>query len=281
MEPTGGVRPPDADDPDVTSFVAGLAAVDDVRAVVITGSHSHGSASLDSDVDLFVYVQDDIAGVRRDLAAELADASHPILVNEATFGSGDVWRTRSGTWVDAIYWTPRWAEEQLDRVLVQHTASLGYSTAFWRSIATARPLYERDGWHPALQEWAASPYPDELVAAIFALNYPWVTDHPFSFLRQVEKAVRRGDSLSVNHRVSAWMASYFDLLFAANRVLHPGEKRQLEFAEKECERIPERLRVTIDEALHAADPTGALDRLIEQAGRAWRHLTAVGFRQGR
>lgn len=33
---------------------------------------------------------------------------------------------------------------------------------------------------------------------------------------------------------AALLASYFDCLFAANRVLHPGEKRLVAFAEAHC-----------------------------------------------
>ena len=240
-----------------------LAALRPVRAVVVTGSHARGGADQDSDLDLFVYLEGDIGVARRELAEDLADRSHPVLVDEDPFGSGDVWRTRRGTWIDALFWSPRWAEDQLDRVLVRHEASLGYSTAFWRSISSALPLYEADAWHPELQQRARSAYPQGLVDAVVSLNYPWVTDHPFSFRRQIDKAVARGDTVSVNHRLAAWMASYFDLLFALNRVLHPGEKRQLEVAEAECRSLPRDMRRGVTAAIEAPDPTPELDRLIE------------------
>jgi hypothetical protein len=122
---------------------------------------------------------------------------------------------------------------------------MGYSTAFWRSIRDARPLYQRDNWHPALQRQARQPYPEALRRNVVALNRPYLRDHQFSFRQQAAKAIARHDLVSVNHRVAAWLASYFDILFALNRVLHPGEKRLLELAGRECQIVPDGLAASI------------------------------------
>lgn len=56
---------------------------------------------------------------------------------------------------------------------------------------------------------------------------------------QIRKAVSRGDLVSVNHRVSAFMESYFDLLFALNERTHPGEKRLVSLCRTTCSLLPE------------------------------------------
>lgn len=43
-------------------------------------------------------------------------------------------------------------------------------------------------------------------------------------------AIVRQDPVSLNHRIAAWLASYFDILFAINGQFHPGEKRLLTYA---------------------------------------------------
>jgi hypothetical protein len=174
------------------------------------------------------------------LARELADQTAWQSVGGQAFGDGDVWRLKqAGVWLDLMYWPSAWAESQLGRVLVEHTAAMGYSTGFWRSIRDAEPLYERDGWHSDIQRWAREPYPEELRRNIIGLNHPYLRDHPFSYRHQVAQAITRRDLISVNHRVAAWLASYFDIIFALSRLLHPGEKRLLEFVARECRLVPD------------------------------------------
>jgi hypothetical protein len=54
----------------------------------------------------------------------------------------------------------------------------------------------------------------------------------FCYLKQITTSIVRHDPVSLNHRIAAWLASYFDILFAINCRLHPGEKRLLTYAEE-------------------------------------------------
>src|SRR5437660_337804 len=71
-------------------------------------------------------------------------------------------------------------------------------------------------------------------------------DHPYSFRHQLAQAIARHDAVSVNHRLAAWLGSYVDILFAVNRVLHPGEKRIVEFLARECATLPAEALVMIE-----------------------------------
>ena len=52
------------------------------------------------------------------------------------------------------------------------------------------------------------------------------------YLKQITTSIVRRDPVSLNHRIAAWLASYFDILFAINCRFHPGEKRLLTYAEE-------------------------------------------------
>ena len=76
-------------------------------------------------------------------------------------------------------------------------------------------------------------------------------DKPFaSYYEQIEKAVKRGDVNSVNHRVTAFLASYFDVLFAVNELLHPGEKRLVQYCKNNCKILPEKFEENIEALLN-------------------------------
>ena len=62
---------------------------------------------------------------------------------------------------------------------------------------------------------------------MIAKNWPILRRNQSSYRRQIELALQRDDAVSVQHRVTALLASFFDVWFALERQPHPGEKRLL------------------------------------------------------
>ena len=240
----------------VAQRVAGqFASLPQVEAVVLAGSWSSEFADAASDVDLYVYVTEDIPLHER---AQIAAGSLRAEIGNATWEPGDEWiDAETGRSVDVMYRQVRWIEEQLDRVLVRHEASVGYSTCFWYNVLHSRLLFDRAGWFEALQRRARQGYPEQLRRAIIAKNYPLLRRNQSSYLHQIELAVRRKDIVSVNHRVAALLASYFDLLFALNELPHPGEKRLIRYATESCSTLPAKMEREVMELLGSV---GKLDR---------------------
>jgi hypothetical protein len=123
------------------------------------------------------------------------------------------------------------------------------------------------------------PYPEPLRRAIVAYNHPILRGTLSSYRAQLAKAVARGDGVSINHRLAALLASTFDILFAVNRVPHPGEKRLLARAEALCATLPDEMAADVAAALTAAGAApgellGHVDRLLDRLD-VW--LGSTGF----
>lgn len=226
-------------------------ALAQVQAVAVAGSLTNLVSESDSDIDLYVYWHTDIPLEDRKAIAE-ASATH-VEFNNQFWESGDEWIDETtGIHVDVMFRHKRWIEEQLERVLERHEASVGYSTCFWHNVLTSKPLVDKSGWFASLQTKTSQSYPDKLRQNIIDKNYPILRDSFSSYLYQLESAVRRKDRISSNHRIAALLASYFDIIFAVNRLPHPGEKRNLQIAEARCKELPDGMQNQLSNLLTAA-----------------------------
>lgn len=244
----------------VAQAYAGLA---EVQAIALAGSLTSGSADAGSDIDLYVYAREAVPMCAR---AAIATASATNAeVDNRFWESGDEWiDAATGIHVDVMFRSVQWVTDQLDRVLQRHEASVGYSTCIWHNVLTSRALYDRDGWFGALQQAARCPYPEALRTAILAKNYPILRRNISSYTAQLGKAVARSDRVSVNHRVAEFLASYFDILFALNRLPHPGEKRLVELALRDCAVLPRDMASQVRDLIGAiSGPDQAIVALAE------------------
>jgi hypothetical protein len=226
-----------------------FAAIRGVEAVVLAGSRLSQFADDHSDVDVYVYGSEIVP---TSLRAEIARGARHSEIGNSFWEPGDEWIDgETGIGVDVMFRTTRWIEDQLDRVLQRHEASVGYSTCFWYNVRNSHALFDRAGWFMALQERAHEPYPEPLKRAIVAKNHPILRSTMSSYLHQIELAIERHDPISVNHRTAAMLASYFDIVFAVNGQPHPGEKRLLQFAQALCAKLPTEMEGCVGAVLSA------------------------------
>ncbi len=234
-------------------LAARFAELPSVLAVVLSGSTSNRVDDGKSDFDIYVYTTEEIPAAWR---VELAQqhGTH-LAIDNRYWELGDDWiDTRIGRMVDVIYRWPDWIEEQIDRLLLRCEASTGYTTCFWHNVLHSEALFDRAGWFAQLQARARQPYPVALRRAIVAKNHPILRHTLSSYMQQLELAIERRDHHSVNHRVSALLASYFDILFALNRQPHPGEKRLVTYAEALCPQRPPALAQQVEAVISAVAP---------------------------
>lgn len=249
---------------------ARFAGRQEVTAVALGGSMAACAADSSSDIDLYVYTVRDVPLDVRAGIVEATGGASRVDLGLTYWGPGDEWyHAPSGVEVDIVYFDAAWMEGELRRVLVDAAPSLGYTTCFAHTIAASRPFHDPRGWLATQQALCARPYPESLREAIIAHNHPVLRGVIPSYRGQIEKAAGRGDAVSANHRVAALLASYFDILFAFNRVYHPGEKRLIEKALALCPRLPEGMEGDLAALMaESGAPSPALlshlDRLLDR-----------------
>ena len=238
-----------------------------VDAIALGGSHAHqqGITDQSSDIDLYIYGSEIVPVDKRKAIIEKLGASR-VDLNLTFWDTGDEWYHReTGIEVDMMFWSPAWIEGELDKVIFRHQANMGYTTCFWRTIRHSSILFDRTGWFADLQAKTGQPYPEALKRAIIEKNHPVLRTVIPAYYGQIKKAIQRNDIISINHRLAALLASYFDIIFALNEVLHPGEKKLLKYVNAECAKIPENLDAQLAEIFQSA-ATGDAELLAHLDG---------------
>src|SRR5580704_10325557 len=214
----------------INELAASFAKRDGVEALVLAGSAATGLADEESNYDLYAYTRETVPVEFR---AQLLKPRAARLELHNTFWEwSDEWVEPDGTTFDLMYRSCDATEADVEAKLGRGEATVGYSTCLCHSVLQATPVFDRRAWFQTLQDRLKStPYPDRLVEGVIKMNLPVLGGTIHSYEQQIRSAFRRRDRVSLNHRTAAWLASYFDLLFAANRRFNPGEKRLLAHAQ--------------------------------------------------
>jgi len=122
-----------------------------VEAIALDGSLTSNSVDSHSDIDLYLYITDLIPFDFRNKIVQKFGAIRANL-NLTFWDIGDEWLDeKTGIEVDVIYWDKTWIEQQIDRVLISHQASVGYTTCFWHTVSNSKILFYRQDWFSELQ----------------------------------------------------------------------------------------------------------------------------------
>ena len=236
---------------------------ENIEAIVFSGSSSYEYDDEFSDYDVYIYSKDGVnVEFRKEIAEKFSDVYE---VNNQFFENGDEWQLRdSDKVVDIMYRRCCDIEASVDWTWHKFGACVGYSTCFIFNIKNSKILYDKNNWFKLLQDSVSGDYPEELAKNIINKNLPLLKFKKFSsFLAQVEKAQKRNDKISENHRISAFLASYFDVLFAKNKLLHCGEKRLLNYALKNCKILPKNFENDIKDLFEKDEKIKTLNSLAE------------------
>jgi predicted nucleotidyltransferase len=203
-----------------------FAKLDMVESITLGGSLATGRANASSDIDLYIYYSEPIPLEFRTNIIE--PRSSQMELDAPYWGSEDYWiEKESGVMVEAIY-ESKWPEDYLKDFFENNRAHMGFTTSVWHSLLKSKILFDRNGWFASVQKLADVSYPDSLAKAIIHKNFALLRGSLIEHPKQLALAIDRHDVIHIHHRIDMILACYFDVVFALNRKLHPGDKRMLE-----------------------------------------------------
>ncbi len=228
-----------------------------VEAVALSGSRTSAINDSDSDYDIYVYSSAHISEDER--AAVYASLGLDAQISISFFEEGDE-ACSGGVPFDIMFRSIEWTENEIKSVYRDQRAKIGYTTCILYNILTSRILADRSGWLDAVRNEISQGYPEKLRERIIRDNLK-IINGSFSspFIRQLELAVKRHDIFSQQHRLTAILVSYFDIIFAYNRVYHPGEKKLVGYAHLLCPSLPESFDDDIEKAIGSVGRDSFLD----------------------
>lgn len=261
-----------SDDRYFNSLISSFNQLKEIDAVVLGGSRSTGTSDKSSDYDVYVYLNSELSlDEKRKTVMPFCSQGE---IGNHYWESEDNCVLKSGTPIDIIYRKTEMFSQYLKHVVDEGNPFNSYTTCFWHNILNSKVLFDKTGEFTALQKKYNTPYPEELRKNIIQNNRNLLSGKLPSYDMQIKKAESRGDLVSVHHRITEFLASYFDIIFALNKLTHPGEKRLVSLCKRSCKILPEKFEENIN-ALLASVTTGGsyeivydmvqcLDKVLEQ-----------------
>jgi len=221
---------------DVNTLFEELGNLSQVEAIALGGSRATGRNDEKSDYDVYVYITGSVdENVRKNILEKYCKYME---IGNSFWELEDDVTLNDGIDMDIIYRNMQDFENMVSSVVVDCVSWNGYTTCMWHNLITSKIVLDKQGKLNAMQEKYRIPYPKKLKENIISNNLKLLNGMLPSFDMQIKKAEKRGDLVSVNHRVTEFLASYFDIIFALNEIPHPGEKRMQSICSKECKILP-------------------------------------------
>jgi len=161
----------------INEIFAAYAALPQAYAVAAGGSAATGTADESSDIDIYVFVSEDVPKEKRlEIArkfAKIYDSGNDY------YGPGDeYYAEKPGRAVDIMYFSKDWIEGIMHSVWEQHNPWNGYSTCFLYTLKNCGIYSDNHGWLAAIKEKLSQPYPAELRRNIIRRNMLMMKEKP-------------------------------------------------------------------------------------------------------
>lgn len=233
---------------DITKMLDEFTKIEVVEGIMLAGSRAVKTNDEFSDYDIYIYTKRDIpVNIRKAITDKYCCYME---LNNCFWETEDDGILKDNNIpVEIIYRNLDWINDSLNRTIIECKADTGYTTCFWANIINSVILYDKDGELSRIKDNCKVSYPERLKENILKKNYPLLKQQMPAYYYQIEKALKRSDFISVNHRTAALFASYFDIIFAVNEMLHPGEKKLIKIIKNRGLRVPKDMELNVNNIL--------------------------------
>lgn len=227
----------------IKELIKEMSKIGEIESIALAGSRAVNLNDELSDYDVYVYCNNQVdKEIRHNI---LKNYCKYMEINNTYWETEDDCILNNGVVIELIYRDIKGFEDVIKSVLIDGNAYNGYTTCMWDNLLSCKILFDRNNKLTELKKKYDIPYPEKLQKNIIKKNLELLDGYIPSFSDQIKKASKRGDIVSVNHRITEFLASYFDLVFAYNKVTHPGEKRMIENCIRKCKSLPENFEENI------------------------------------
>lgn len=210
---------------------------EEVDAIALGGSRAGENYDEKSDYDVYLYVNSPINEEKRKNI--LQKFCSYMEIGNSFWEYEDNCVLNNGIEIDILYRDMEDFIKGIEKVVIKYQPSNSYTTCMWHNLVTCKIIYDKNGTLEKYKNKYSINYPKQLKENIIKRQLELIDSSMPAYPKQIKKALKRKDFVSINHRVAEFLASYFDLLFAINEVTHPGEKRLIQLCKKKCKILPE------------------------------------------
>lgn len=221
---------------DVKKLFSELAEIEEIEAIALGGSRADEHFDQKSDYDLYVYCQKTVSEEKR--REILSRYCVEMEIGNHFWEYEDNCTLKNGIDIDIIYRNLGDFVRDVESVVEGFNARNGYTTCMWHNLLHCRIIADKTGKLNAAKTRFSVPYPPQLKQNIIERNMCLLSSSLPAYRTQIAKASARGDRNSILHRTSAFLESYFDIIFALNELTHPGEKRLVSLCKSQCKILP-------------------------------------------
>ena len=242
-----------------------LADIKQIEAIALEGSRSGENYDNKSDYDVYIYSDSVISEkIRTDILKKYCSC---LEIGNHYWEYEDNCILNDGTDIDIIYRDIDSFCKEVSDVVEKYRARNGYTTCMWHNLLNCKIIYDKNNRLAQAKKRFSVPYPEKLRENIIKRNCNLLYAAAPAYLGQIQKACTRNDKVSVIHRTAAFLESYFDIIFALNRLTHPGEKRLIELCIRQCTVLPDNFEADLnrlfdDMPLHTENLKEDIDKMI-------------------